>query len=119
RSGPIEKAHPFADKRLPGAVGGMRFACDDELYGALGIIEELQQALGVMQKQIGPLVDGEAPGKTQSQCPSIENLLCRLDCFGWRSGCCALGGEALANIIDQHRPVGSAKLPQRGVVDTA
>jgi hypothetical protein len=52
----------------------VRLAGDDELHGTLGIGQQAQQPLGVVQQEVRPLVGRETAGKAQGQRLRIENV---------------------------------------------
>ncbi len=65
--GAADKLHPVPDHILAGLIRRMRLAGNDELHGTLWIIQQAQQALRIMQQQIGALIGGKAPRKAHGQ----------------------------------------------------
>ena len=55
----------------------MGLAGKDDLHRLPGVMEEFLQALQIVKDQVGPLVGGEAPGKTDGQDEGVQHDACR------------------------------------------
>ena len=90
--GASNKLDPFLDHGLPGLVGRMGLAGQDQLYRPLGIAQEPQQPIRIMQKQVWSLIRGKTAGKPQCQCVRVKQMACLFD-FLWTGACaCQLQG---------------------------
>ena len=89
----LAEAHPLLHQSLPGVVLGVRLAGDDELHRALGVGQDAQQPLGVVQQETRALIGGEAAREAQGQRLGVEHLLRLLDLRHRRGG----DGELPAN----------------------
>src|SRR5205814_6185713 len=65
----------FLNKRLAGFIARMRFACEDELHWARGIVHQSLQSLLVAEQKCGALVSGEAARKTDRQNFRVKNAI--------------------------------------------
>ena len=62
------------DQLLAGRVGWMGLAGEHELHGAVRVMEQAQQPLGVRQQQRRPLVRGEPAGEADREATRVEDL---------------------------------------------
>ena len=97
----------------------MGLAGNDELHRALGIGQQAQQPLGIVQQQVRSLVGREAAGKAQRQCVGIKQMLRSVNRLGRRAGGGKLPGQAFANVFNERLAGGGAKLPEPGIGDAA
>ena len=64
-----------ADQVLARPVGRVRLAGEEDLHRALGVGEQLAQAVQVAEQQVGPLVGREAAGEADGQRVGVEELV--------------------------------------------
>ena len=57
---------------LPGPVGGMRLAGDDDLHRPVRRRQQARQAVLVAEQEVGALVGGEAAREADGECLGIE-----------------------------------------------
>ena len=103
--------HPLTDHFLPRLVSGMGLAGDQELDRALGVSQEANQALRIVQQQSGTFVSGKPPGETQGQSLGVQNLPGLGDLLRGGAGFGKLAGITFAGIFNQRVPGGLAHSP--------
>ncbi len=117
--GITDELDPLADQRLPGLIRGMRLAGHDELHGALGVGEDPQQPLRIVQQQVRPLISCETARERDRQDIRIEHpaRIRRLGRCGARGY--QLARYPLARVFDELLARGAAKLPDFHRLDRA
>lgn len=55
------------DKALAGAVGGVSLAGEDKLYGTLLVVDDLSQAVKVVEEKVCAFVCGETTCESEDQ----------------------------------------------------
>ena len=112
-----DKLNPLADERLPRLIRRMRLARHDELHGALGIGEDLQQPLRVVQQQVRPFVRCEPAREGDCQHIGIEHLARDFRLAGSGPRGREVTRDTLACIFDEILTRRAAKLPQLHGID--
>ena len=90
-----------------------------ELHGPLGMGEQAEQSIAVVQQQVRTLVGREAPGEAQRQNVGVEQPRGGLHLLGRRARCGELPGQAPARVLDECAAAGLPQLPQVHVGDGA
>ena len=63
------------DELLAVLIARMSFASVDDLHGAVGVVQDAGEALGILKKKSGAFVGGEAAAEADSECIGRENFL--------------------------------------------
>src|SRR6185312_8159780 len=79
RLGIADELDPLPDQGLARLVGGVRLTGDDDLYRSLGVSQQSQQALRIMEQQIRALVGRETEREADRQHVRIEHVTDRLE----------------------------------------
>ena len=74
----VAEVFDLLDEVLAGLVGRMGLAGEDELHGALRIVDQLGQRIHLAEEQVGPLVRGEAACEADGERVGIERRCGRL-----------------------------------------
>ncbi len=132
--GPCDELNPGLDQRLAGLVRRMSLAGHDKLHRAALVGEDPGEASGIVQQQIGPLVEGETAREPDGQDVRVEQVVDQggrqlrrswpddrqnirvervVDRSVWRLGA-GLSGQPLANVRDQLFAIPGAHRPQLG-----
>ena len=61
------------DQLLAGLVGRVGLAGEDELHRVVGVVDQFEEVIEVLEEQVGPLVRGEPAGKADRQRVGIEH----------------------------------------------
>ena len=113
-------AHEFGDllqHALAGLIERMRLAGEDELHGAIGIVDHRGQPLDIGQDQIRPLVGREPAGEADGQGIRAEYALQTLQNHRRLAAALGLLDGAPANELDQLGFEVEVRLPKFAVVD--
>ena len=68
------KSHPASNNLLSSLIGRMRLSDQNKLHGSLGIIQQSQQALRVMQQEIRTFIGCKTSRKTEGQYVFIQHM---------------------------------------------
>ena len=95
------ETRPFLDQRLTGQVGRVRLARENELRRALGILENPEEPLGIVQQEVGPFVSRKAARKPEGKHPGIQPGLGPRNGLGSCSAHGHVPADAFAGIFHQ------------------
>ena len=90
-----------ANQVLTCAIGRMGLAGIDELDGELLVVDNLGQAVQVVEQQIGALVSSKAAGKADEQCVGVDLVDNRHDASGVALLLEPIGGEVALDKVDE------------------
>ena len=105
------------DEVLAGLVGRMGLAGEDELHGALRIVDQFGQDIELAEEQIGALVGGEAAGETDRQRVGVEDVAGGFDDFIGFVAAASLAADAAADEVEQAVLEIAVRFPQFARVD--
>lgn len=83
------------------------------------MLDQIEQALWIMQQQVGAFVGGEAAGKTQGQNIGVEPLLTRVDLLQRCSMNRSLTSQMITAIVQQCTPGPAADIPEVLITEAA
>ena len=113
-------AHHLGDlleDALARLVVGMGLAGEEELHGALGIVDHGGEALHVGEQQVGALVGGEAAGEADGERIGREHFAEACSSFGRLAAALCLLAGAAADEVEELRLQAEVRLPELAIVD--
>ena len=116
----LRVAHHLGDllqDALAGLVVRMGLAGEEELHGALGIVDHGGEALHVGKHQIGALVGGEAAGEADGQRVRREDFAEAVQVFGGFAAAFGLLARAAADEVEELGLEAKVGFPELAVVD--
>src|SRR4029077_1903208 len=91
----------FLDQRLPSFIARMRFACEDELDGTHGIVQQSLQSFLVAEQKRAALVAGESAREAHRQNFRVKDAIDFANRFRRFTQSLAASPLAVANKIDE------------------
>ena len=81
----------------------MGFACEDDLYGHVGAVDDIQQAVNIGEDEVGAFVCGETARKANGQCIGVDEHARRNDLHGMVAALSPTVTHALTHVEGEWR----------------